>query len=214
MLRLAGVVRLDFDPLPHLHGPGGPAIAVPWQTVGAAVAVFVALLVAARFASRSGRRSGLPALRLDDLLVIAVAIIPGALIGGRILHGLDYLDYYRLDPVRLLDPSQGSLSLLGAVVGGTLSGAFICRLVETWPARWADVASTSLLLLIGIGKLAQFAGGGGQGAPWDGAWAVAFEGAGPWLSIAPATPAVPAQLFVLTDAATTEIYTLSLHAGP
>ena len=187
---------------------------MPWQTVIVALAVFVALVVAARFARRSGRRTGLPPLRLDDLLLIAVAVIPGALIGGRLVHGLDYLDYYRLDPMRLLDPSQGSLSLLGAVIGGTLSGAFICRLVEAWPARWADVVSTSLLLAIGLGKIAQFSAGGGQGVPWDGPLAVAFTGAGPWLSVAPATPAVPAQLFEAAWALLGIPVVFALHAGP
>jgi prolipoprotein diacylglyceryltransferase len=206
--------RLDFDPLLRLRWPGGPDLAIPWQTVLVAVAVFLALLVAARFARRSGARTGLPRLRPDDLLVIAIAIIPGALIGGRIVHGLDYLDYYRLDPARLLDPSQGSLSLLGAVIGGTFSGSLIARLVESSPARWADVASTSLLLAIGLGKIAQFSAGGGQGVAWDGPLAVAFSGSGPWLSIAPATPAVPSQLLEAGGALLGIPVLLALHAGP
>ncbi|MGH2467624.1 MAG: prolipoprotein diacylglyceryl transferase [Candidatus Limnocylindrales bacterium] len=208
------VIRLEFDPLLRLRWPGGPDLAIPWQSVLVAVAVFLALLVAARFARRSGARTGLPRLRPDDLLVIAIAIIPGALIGGRIVHGLDYLDYYRLDPARLLDPSEGSLSLLGAVIGGTLSGSLIARLVESSPARWADVASTSLLLALGVGKVAQFAAGGGQGLPWDGPLAVAFSGPGPWLSVAPGTPAVPSQLLEAGWALLGIPVLLALHAGP
>jgi prolipoprotein diacylglyceryltransferase len=208
------VVRLAFDPLLHLGWPGSPGLDVAWQTAIAALAVFLALLVAARFAWRSGRRTGLPDLRQDDLLDIAVADIPGALSGGRILHGLDVLDYYAQAPTRLLDPSQGSLSLLGAVIGGVLSGALVTRLLESWPARWADVASTSLLLAIGLGKIAQASAGGGQGVAWDGPLALAFSGAGPWSSAAPATPAVPAHLLEAAWALLGIPVIFALHAGP
>ncbi len=97
----------------------------------------------------------------------------------------------------LLDPARGSLSLLGAVVGGTLSGAYIARILSggrpDW-RRWLEVAAPLLLFLIAGAKFSQFLGGGGQGLPWSAQQAVAFLGPGPWQSIAPAMPSVPSQL--------------------
>ena len=58
-----------------------------------------------------------------------------------------------------------------------------------------DAAVVSLLLVLGLGKLAQLLGGSGQGAPFDGAWAVAFAGPGPWVSPLPGVPAHPAQVY-------------------
>jgi prolipoprotein diacylglyceryltransferase len=52
-----------------------------------------------------------------------------------------------------------------------------------------------MLLAIGLGKLSQLLGGSGQGLPFDGSWAVAFTGAGPWVSINPAMPSHPAQVY-------------------
>jgi prolipoprotein diacylglyceryltransferase len=48
---------------------------------------------------------------------------------------------------------------------------------------------------MGLGKLAQLLGGSGQGLPFDGPWAVAFAGAGPWVSISADVPSHPAQVY-------------------
>ena len=186
------VIEILFDP--NWIGSGPIELVVRWETIAVAAMVAVLLLLAAWRARRSGRRAGLGPLRLDDLLFIVIAVLPGAVLGGRIVHGLDYLDVYRLEPAALLDPARGSLSLVGAVIGGTLSGAYIARVLDASLRRWLDVAAPLLLLALAAGKAAQFLGGGGQGLPWDAEWAVAFLGPGPWKSVAPEVPAYPAQL--------------------
>lgn len=134
-------------------------------------------------------------LRLEDLVFVCLAIVPGAFIGGRLVHGLVFPDAYIRQPELLLDPASGSLSLLGAVVGGSLSGAYVCRLLGAPARRWADAAAVPMLLALGLGKLAQFLGGSGQGTPFDGSWAVAFTGDGPWISIDAHVPAHPSQVY-------------------
>jgi prolipoprotein diacylglyceryltransferase len=89
----------------------------------------------------------------------------------------------------------GSLSLLGAVMGGLVTGSYMARAIDAPARRWADAAAVSLLLALGIGKLAQLLGGSGQGLPFDGGWAVAFTGAGPWVSASPQIPSHPAQVY-------------------
>jgi phosphatidylglycerol:prolipoprotein diacylglycerol transferase len=111
------------------------------------------------------------------------------------VHGLAYHETYLVDPARVLDVSVGSFSLSGAVIGGVFAGVYIATLLEGATRRWADVAAVPLLVAIGIGKVGQFLGGGGQGAFWEGPWAVAFTGAGPWTSAAAAVPAHPVALY-------------------
>ncbi|MFI5291598.1 MAG: prolipoprotein diacylglyceryl transferase family protein [Candidatus Limnocylindrales bacterium] len=202
------VVGILFDPRWLAEGP--LQLVVSWQGIAAAATVMAALLVAAVAAARyrPARPTDVPPdaspLRRDDLLFIAVAVVPGAVIGGRIMHGLAYADTYAPDLLTLLDPARGSLSLLGAVVGGTLSGAYIARTLggghPDW-RRWLEVAAPILLMLIVGAKFSQFLGGGGQGTPWDGEQAVAFLGPGPWQSIAPAMPSLPSQLLEASWAA-------------
>lgn len=204
---MIAVIEIYLEPTLRLG-----EFAVRWQTLALTGAILLGLVVAAlRTGGRQGWRwrpraagerlfdprgaSARETLSVEDLLLVVGGSIPLALIGGRLAHGLAFSDYYASDPWRLLDPSVGSLSLLGAIVGALVGGAYIARLLATPILRWADLAAVPLLLVIGLGKLAQFTGGSGQGLPFDGPWAVAFVGDGPWVSNAPDTPSHPSQLY-------------------
>ena len=159
-----------------------------WQSIGVTLALLAAFAVAGRASSRRP-------LGLADLATIVAGIVPGAVVGGRLVHGLVFWDAYAADPTRLFDPSVGTLSLTGAVLGGVVTGAYIAKLIGAPVGRWAYAAAVPMLLAIGLGKLGQFLGGSGQGLPFDGPWAVAFTGAGPWISSNPAIPAHPSQIY-------------------
>ena len=134
-------------------------------------------------------------LAFEDIAFVLLAAIPGAVVGGRLLHGLDFLDAYAAQPAALVDLSRGSLSLVGAVVGGALTSAYVCRLLGGKVGVWADASAVALLLVIGLGKLVMLLGGAGQGQAWDGAFAIVFSTAGGWWSANAAIPAHPAQLY-------------------
>ena len=185
------VIVLSFDPTFQIAD-----LVVRWQTVGVTVALLIGLAVAATYgADVLGPTRDVNALRLDDMVYIILGVVPGAVVGGRIVHALVFWEFYAGDPVRLIDASVGALSLTGAVIGGTISGYYVARIIGAPVGRWADAAVVSLLLVLGLGKLAQLLGGSGQGAPFDGAWAVAFAPPGPWVSPLPAVPAHPAQVY-------------------
>jgi len=176
---LLGVIEVSFDPRWLSQGPLG--LLLSWQGLAAAVIVLASLVVGAvaTMRYRPARAGDVPA----D--------------GGRLVYGLDYASVFASEPIALLDPARGSLSLLGAVIGGTLSAAYIARILEggrrDW-RRWLEIGAPILLFLVVGAKFSQFLGGGGQGLPWAGEQAVAFLGPGPWQSVAPALPSIPAQL--------------------
>jgi prolipoprotein diacylglyceryltransferase len=178
------VIVLRFEPYAQVAG-----LTIPLRAVGVTLAILAAVALAGALARRSSE------LRLDDLLYLVVAAIPGAVLGGRLVYGLAYLDFYARDPGQFVDPARGGLSLLGAVIGGTLSAALVARLLDAPVRAWADVAAAPLLLGIGLGKLALLLGGGGQGMPSDAPWAVALAGSGPWLSARADVPAHPSQVY-------------------
>jgi prolipoprotein diacylglyceryltransferase len=196
------VIELAFDPIVTLGDWH-----VRLQTIGLAIVIFVALLLAARIASRTPVHVGRPPeaiapatgdpnhLRRDDLLYIAVAALPGAVIGGRLGWALVHLEYVTANPGALLDPAVGGFGLPLAVVGGTLTAALVATLLDTPIPRWLHALILPLLFGIAGGKLAMVLGGDGQGVPWDGPWATAYLGAGPWLSLAPAVPSHPSQAY-------------------
>jgi phosphatidylglycerol---prolipoprotein diacylglyceryl transferase len=190
------VIALEFDPFLRL----GDRL-VRLETIVLAAGVLGALLVAARIARRTpaggGDESPVPAdnLRLDDLVFLVLAAVPGAVVGGRLGYALLHVDYYSTHPGAILDPGQGSLELGLAVVGGALTGGLAARLLGEPVGRWFHVAALPLLAAIAVGKLAMALGGNGQGLPSNLPWATAYLGAGPWGSLAPELPSHPAQLY-------------------
>lgn len=177
------VIALDFDPVLRLGD-----ITVRWQTVALAGTIFIVLCLTAVFARRTG-------LRNDDLLFIAVGIVPGAVIGGRLGAVLDHADFYRTHPASIIDPGQGTLTLSLAVAGGALTGSIVARLLGTSVRRWLHVAALPVLLGIALGKLAMVLSAAGQGVPTDLSWATAYLGPGPWSTLAPEIPSHPSQVY-------------------
>ncbi len=178
------VIAFDFDPLLRL----GDGLVVRWQTVALAALVGACLVVAGVLARRSS-------LRPDDLLYIVVGAVPGAVIGGRLGQLTTVPEAFAASPLSLLDPAIGGLELGLAVVGGSLTGAYVGKLLGAPVGRWAHVLALPLLVALGGGKLAMALGGSGQGSPLDAVWSTAYLGPGPWASLVPELPSHPAQLY-------------------
>ncbi len=178
------VIAFDFDPLLRL----GDGVAVRWQTAALVAIIAAGLIVAGLIARREG-------LRTDDLLFIAVAAVPGAVVGGRLGYLLLHLDYYGAHSEAILDPAQGSLELALGVVGGVASGSYVASLLGAPIGRWLRALALPLLFVLGSGKLAMVLGGAGQGQPADLPWATAYLGPGPWSSLAPELPSHPSQAY-------------------
>lgn len=185
MIAPLAVIDVSFDRLLRLG-----ELVISWQAMGIALAILVGLVVAAL----TGGRHAAPA-SAADLAYVVLAAVPGAVLGGRLMHGLVFWESYQAAPGQLLDPDLGSLSLLGAVLGGLASGGYVAHVLSRSVGQWAAAAAVPLLLALGLGKVAQFAGGSGQGLPFDGPWAVAFVGDGPWVAANAATPAHPSQIY-------------------
>ncbi|HSL75448.1 MAG TPA: prolipoprotein diacylglyceryl transferase family protein [Candidatus Limnocylindrales bacterium] len=178
------VIAFDFDPLVQLAAN----VVVRWQTLALALALLVSLATAAVL----GRRHG---LRSDDLLYMVIGSAPGAIVGGRIGYALLVPEAFSGGPMTLIDPAIGGLELGLAVVGGIATGSIVGALLGAPVRRWAHLVTIPLLTAIVAGKLAMVLGGSGQGRFFDGDWATAFVGAGPWVSLAADVPSHPAQVY-------------------
>jgi prolipoprotein diacylglyceryltransferase len=188
------VITLSFDPVIRLS----ETLSVRVETVGLAAVLFFALLLAMRIGSVTpspGPYLPPPGLSPGDLVVMSVAAIPAIVVGGRLGYVLDHLDFYLAHPEAILDPTQGSLTLTLAVPLGLLAGGLIGRLVGAPVGRWMHAVALPLLFLLGAGKLIGVLGATGQGLPSDLPWATAYDGPGPWSSLAPNLPSHPAQVY-------------------
>jgi phosphatidylglycerol:prolipoprotein diacylglycerol transferase len=177
-------ITFEFDPVLRL----ADGLAVRWYLVALVAIITVGLVAAGLIARRDG-------LRADDLLFIAVASVPGAIIGGRLGYVLLHLDYYTANVTAVTDPAQGSLELSLAMFGGMLSASYVAVLLGAPIGQWLRAATLPLLFMLGAGKLAMVLDGSGQGQPSDVSWATAYLGAGPWATMAPELPSHPAQVY-------------------
>ena len=198
----SAVIELTFDPIVTVGD-----LNVRLETLGVALAIFVGLVLAALVGRRTpvdttrspdapGQETGESNhLRADDLLYIAVAAVPGAVIGARIGYALLHWDFYQSNAAALLDIGQGGLQLSLGVIGGILTASVVARLLGAPLGRWMHALAMPLLLALALGKGAMILGGSGQGQLTDVAWATAYLGPGPWGSLAPQLPANPSQAY-------------------
>ena len=189
-----GVVLLSFDPVLRLSDTAS----VRYETIALAVVLFLGLLLAARIGSQTptvGPYVPAPGLRVDDLVFIVFAAVPGAIVGGRLGAVLDHVDYYQAYPGAIVDPGQGGLTLTLAVPFGILTGALIARLLGAPVGRWLHATALPLLFVLAAGKLIAVLGGTGQGNPTDLLWATSYGGPGPWGSLGADIPSHPAQVY-------------------
>lgn len=176
------VLTFQFDPSTQLFGD----LVVRWGTI-ALVAAIVAALVLAGVLARGG------GLRPDDIAFVAIGIVPGAVIGGRLGYLIMHAGAFWPTPEILLDPSIGGLELGLAVVGGFITGTYVASLLGSPVGRWLHVAMAPTLFVLGAGKLTMVLTGTGQGQPNAGEWATRYLGPGPWGSLVPALPSDPSQ---------------------
>ena len=189
-------ISLDFDPQTTIFGA-----AVRLETLALAGVIFVALVFGGLWAGRTGaglfdrHPEGKPPARLrrDDLILIAFGVVPGAVVGGRLDYVLVHLDFYQVHQEAILDVNQGGFGLTLAVILGTVTGVAVAKLMNAPIGRWLAVLAMPTMFALGAGKLATVLGGAGQGTYSDASWATSYTGAGPWESLNPSYPAIPAQ---------------------
>ena len=177
------VIAFDFDPFLRFGG-----LAVRWETLGVAGAILVAIVMA-------GIGARAMDLRADDLLFVVLGVVPGAVVGGRLGYVALHPEFFAAQPRAIVDPGIGSLELSLGVVGGAITGGLVSALLEGGVGRWFHIATLPTLSGLAAGKLAMVFGGSGQGQPFGGELATAYLGAGPWGSLAPATPSHPSQIY-------------------
>jgi phosphatidylglycerol:prolipoprotein diacylglycerol transferase len=142
-------------------------LAIRWY--GLMIAVGIALGVA--LALREARRVGLSE---DATYSCALWSTLGALIGARLFHVLDRVDFYLQNPAAALAVQQGGLAIWGAVVGGVAAGALYCRFAGLPFATMADVAAPALLLGQIVGRIGSLVNGDAYGGSFDAPWSLVY----------------------------------------
>ncbi|MBI2942323.1 MAG: prolipoprotein diacylglyceryl transferase [Chloroflexi bacterium] len=136
------MIPINIDPNIASIGP----FLLSWHGLftglGMVAGVWLALVLAARF--------GLPE---DDIYAVALWSIFGGIVGARLFHVVDALDYYVQNPVRIFMITEGGIAVYGAIVGGIITGVVVARLKRLPVGTVVDIASPALILGQAIGRL-------------------------------------------------------------
>ena len=111
------------------------------------------LLFVLFYSLKRSKRSGLdPSLIMDSFFWLLIGLI----IGARLGHVLEYLDYYFLNPVEILKIWKGGMTFYGGLIGILISGIIFTRVrklkLETF-FKAADIIALSAPLGIAIGRI-------------------------------------------------------------
>ena len=142
------MIEIGIDP--NIFEAGG--IILSWHGLFSVIAVAVAVWLTSKLAPRQGISS-------DDVLSVAVWAIIGGVIGARLLHIVDKLDYYTANPLDIFAIWTGGIAVWGGVLGGLLGGWIYASKAGIVRGRLADVTAPGLLLAMAIGRIGDIING-------------------------------------------------------
>jgi phosphatidylglycerol:prolipoprotein diacylglycerol transferase len=142
------------------------------------IAFVGSLALAYRIAKQQAGKPG--AIDPNDVLDIGYWMIIWGVIGARLAFVLTPQDWseYRVHPVQILQIWNGGISFYGALVGGFIALAVVCRRRGIPIMRFGDVIGPPVMLGYAIGRIGCFFNGCCYGRPTTLPWGVRFNDEG------------------------------------
>ena len=157
------MIEIGMDPtLVHVGG-----FSIRWYGLMIAVAVGVGVYISLQEAKRKG-------VVEDDVYTAAFWAVLAGIVGARLFHVVDQLNYYLLNPTAIIAFQQGGLAIYGAVVGGAVAVAGYALVRRMSLGRLMDVAAPGLILAQAIGRLGCIINGDAWGGPSYLPWAFIY----------------------------------------
>jgi len=125
--------------------------------------IVVAILLTLRLAKRAG-------IPNEFIYISALWIVLFGLIGARLVHVLDNLDWYGNRPASIFAFWEGGLAWYGGLAGGFLGGAVYARVRKFSLARLADTVAPGVILGLAIGRIGCTINGDAYGTPTSLHW--------------------------------------------
>jgi len=153
------LIHIDIDP--NIGSVG--SFTIGWHLILMLLGTAVGMLLTLRLAKRAGFPEGI-------ILAACILAFIFGLIGARITHVLDDLDFYRDNPGKIVAIWEGGLGWYGCLIGGTLAVVVYAWIKRFSLARFADAAAPGVLLGLSIGRIGCTINGDSPGTltslPW------------------------------------------------
>jgi phosphatidylglycerol:prolipoprotein diacylglycerol transferase len=157
-------IKIGIDPVFFSVG----SFEIGWHGVMVVLAVIVAIGTSLWLAKGS---------KIEKEIIYSAApwAIVGGIIGARLFHVIDYFgSTYRHDPALIFTQFFNGLSILGAILGGTLAVFIFARLKHLRIGHLADVVAPALPLAQAVGRIGCTINGDAYGTPTSLPWAFIY----------------------------------------
>lgn len=150
---------IEIDPVLLNLGP----FTIRWSGLMIAVGIVAGLAIAIR----ETRRRRLPE---DATFACAFWGIFAGIIGARLLHVVDRLDFYLQNPELIIGLQPGGLAVWGGIIGGVATGAMYAQRRRLPLGAMADIFAPAILVGLIIGRVGSIVSGDALGVltslPW------------------------------------------------
>lgn len=155
------VIPIDIDPVLVRWG----FLALAWHGIFTAVGLAVGVWAAALLTQGT-------AMLADEVYAVALPVTLGGIIGARALFVAENWPLFAAAPSRMLAINEGGISVFGAVIGGSLAGAWYTWRKGLPLTSLADRAGIGFLVGQGIGRIGDIINGEhhgreAPGLPWS-----------------------------------------------
>lgn len=137
------------------------------------ILISIGVILGTILALREAKRVGVDENAFIDLLLFA---IPAAVIGARAYYVIFSWDYYKDNPIQILNFRGGGLAIHGAIIAAVITAVIFTRRrnLDFW--QIADIAAPSLALGQAIGRWGNFINQEAYGIPTDLPWGIMVNG--------------------------------------
>jgi len=140
---------------------------IRWYSLMIVTAIAVGTLVALKETRRKG-------ISDDEVFSALTWCIIGGIIGARLLHVIDKLEYYLRNPLMILAFQEGGLAIIGAIGGGLITLLIYSRFHPLPIREFVDAAAVGVILGQAIGRVGCMINGDVVGTPTNLPWGVAY----------------------------------------
>lgn len=115
---------------------------------------------------------------MDQVYSVSIWAVVGGIVGARLFHIIDKLDYYLANPMAILAFQDGGLAILGGIVGGTVTGILYARREHLPVGKVADALAPGVILGQAIGRIGCTINGDAVGVATNVPWGFVYTNPG------------------------------------
>ena len=124
-------------------------VEIYWYAIFIVSAIIIALLILKK-------RDGLYEIKYDDVLDLALFVIPISILSARLYYVLFNIEDYINNPIGILELRTGGLAIYGGIIGGVITCIIFCKYRNIKILDLLDLIAPTLALGQAIGRWGNF----------------------------------------------------------